>query len=415
MIRLKTLHLITFLITISMLSSFATGQNLVEENGFYRLSHKQSFRLAEGGDVDIDADRADVLVTGWDKKEIEVQETIILDARDENTARRYLNRDKTDYFERSNSLRITAGGSHGWARQSFIVFVPRKTRVIIEVNNGDVEIEDVAGDLRIRTSNGDVTLAKIRGDIDLLTSSGDVAIDDVNGSMDVHTSGGDIRLENIDGNVDGHTSGGSIRLRGGTCDAYINTSGGDIDLENITGKIEANTAGGNIEARSCQGPLRINTAGGDIDFDTVSGPVTAMTSGGDIVGDRINDQVSASTNGGDIELRRVNGAVRAETEAGEIDVEITMTDFSRAHDIFLKTRVGDIRLILPSKMPATISARISRESRRWSDHDIESDFPLPTRETNSGRQLFMEGDINGGGTKIEIEAGHGDISIEKGK
>ncbi len=129
----------------------------------------------------------------------------------------------------------------------------------------------------------------------------------------------------------------------------------DLDLETVNGKVD------------------INGIRGDLNIDTTNGGIIVTDSGG---------RVSAeSTNGGiSVEL--------AELKAGE-DMSFTTTN-------------GGIKLFLPTAVRASLVARTTNGS-------IQTDFPI-TAQGNLSRTR-LEGDINGGGGKIEIRTTNGGIQI----
>ena len=101
---------------------------------------------------------------------------------------------------------------------------------------------------------------------------------------------------------------------------------------------------------------------------------------------------------------------------------MTLTDFSKDHQVELRTAGGELTLILPEKLPATLRAEIEVEDR-WRDYNIYSDFPLTTRTEGSGAEkryrrrrrsyIRSEGEINGGGDLIELYTVNGDIHIKR--
>jgi DUF4097 and DUF4098 domain-containing protein YvlB len=180
----------------------------------------------------------------------------------------------------------------------------------------------------------------------------------------------------------------------------------------VGGRLEANTAGGPLDIRNVQDDAVLSTNGGNINMRAMNGRVRANTNGGDIWGADLDGAVEVETLAGDIDLRDVRGAVEAVTNVGRIDVELTLKDFSRPHEVRLHALHGDIRITLPARLPADIVARVQHSSR-FDSHTITSDFRLTRDEGNS--VLYAEGEINGGGSLIDLRTSGGDISIRRAR
>jgi hypothetical protein len=162
----------------------------------------------------------------------------------------------------------------------------------------------------------------------------------------------------------------------------------------------------------------VTTGGGEINIQNIKGNFNATTGGGSVHAANLGGSVVAVTGGGDMELTAIQGSVHATTGGGGISAEITLTDFTKNHEVTLTTGGGDIRLTVPEKLPATISAKIKMHRRNWEEFTISSDFPLQvkTEDVESGTRLITaKGDINGGGDMINLETGGGNIRILKPK
>lgn len=391
------------------------AQDLRKENGRYTSEAVKTFTVGSGGRLILEGFSGDVKISSWTQSNVEVRETLRMDVTSESEAREMLERAQSSYSVSGQTIRVDGRGSDRWVSRLIDIRVPRPFDLDISASNGDVEGQNLQGGLRLHTSNGDITLAAVAGEVRLQTSAGDLHLEDIDGPLDAATSAGDIKLRNAQGSVDLRTSGGDISAYNLLKDAILKTAGGDIYVEKAGGNLIANTSGGDIEARECAGETELRTSGGDIEVRGVGGSLQAHTSGGDVSGADLNGAVTARTSGGDVELRKVNGAVRAATSAGDIEVEITLQDFKKEQRIDLQSSAGSIRLTIPEKLPASISAEIVNAGGRWKRFDIYSDFPLTRQEEAGGGSLRMSGDINGGGGEIRLETSNGDIHILKGK
>lgn len=148
-----------------------------------------------------------------------------------------------------------------------------------------------------------------RYNVDLHTSGGNISVESINGQAKVRTSGGNLKLDRIEGEVDGGTSGGNVSLREGTAKVRLSTSGGDIKVERAGGEADLSTSGGNIIIDSVRNRLTASTSGGDIKA-TIEG--------------ELKEDCSLSTSGGVVVVKIDHSAafdLRAHTSGGDVDVE----------------------------------------------------------------------------------------------
>ena len=122
--------------------------------------------------------------------------------------------------------------------------------------------------------------------------------------------------------------------------------------------------------------------------------------------------VKANTASGPIRLTNISRGVVAETAAGPIEVEITAGrgQFTTSQ---LETAVGDIVIYLPSDLGVTVKAGIEVAN----GHGIISDFPGLKITSEGGqygpREVYAEGNLNGGGPVLKVHTTNGNITFRK--
>ena len=350
----------------------------------------KSFKVEKGGNlvVDIDNIGADVRVKVWTKLEVSVQAHGLRDYDLEDL----------EIKEEGNTVYVLLDA--GYERRSH-----RNVRFDINVPS--------EFNLEIGTSGGDVDVSgSITGTVTGTTAGGDIEVDDVKGQVDLKTAGGDVTAGTVDGDARLKTAGGDIEVGDVKGELTAQTAGGDIEAGNVGKDLVAQTAGGDITCRTVGGEVRAETAGGDIQLGVAKGEVKAETAGGDIELMGAIGEVNAETSGGDIKLSGVKGSVDASTAGGDIYVELDPTNASGSS---MQTKGGDIELRLPADAKATIEARI--RLRDWDrgdreKYDILSDFKAETHD-RTDREIVARYVINGGGKVIEIETVNGNIEIRK--
>lgn len=399
------------------------AQELEREDGGYRATVTNTFSVQPGGTFDIGSVSGAIDIEAWDQNEVQIEEEIRFRGYDRNEALEYLQDNATRYEQDGNSISVRARrhGNSSWRRgvqYSYEVRVPRQFNIDAQTSGGPIEVTGVTGSVDGKTSGGPVDMHDITGRVFAATSGGPISLENIDGEAEARTSGGPIEIENVSGPLVARTSGGGIEIVGAGGDTEAMTSGGEIRVENVQGALVARTAGGDIEVTNVQNSVEAETSGGDVELMQIGGAVRARTAGGDIEGIDIGGAINAETAAGDIEFANVRGGVNARTSVGDIEVQMTMDDFEGNYATTLETTHGDIVLMIPADMPATIDAEVRVEGRGYDRNDIYSEFPL-SREVHAGPRdglpgaLRSMGDINGGGPTMELQTRGGSIRIEK--
>jgi DUF4097 and DUF4098 domain-containing protein YvlB len=219
---------------------------------------------------------------------------------------------------------------------------------------------------------------------------------DANGRVEIGNVNGKITVEGSSGNTVDVTA--TKKARGATSDAAKAALERATILEEVTParvKIDTKIArmegivfnGGNLHVEylvkvPVGAEVRFTTTNGGIDVRDLQGRITAET-----------------TNGG-VTARNIGGSIEATTTNGGLDI-----DLARVADggVKLECTNGGIRVRVPRDAKASISASIANGG-------IDAgDLALETSGENSRRRL--EGKLNGGGPRIQIEGINGGIRL----
>lgn len=292
------------------------------------------------------------------------------------------------------------------------VTVPSKFNVDLQTSSGEIRIRGVlTGKITADTSGGDITLDNVAGEVDLRTSGGVINTRDITGNASLHSSGGEIYSGKVTGDLD------------------VETGGGDLALKDVSKNLSARTGGGNIDVGDVGGTALLSTGGGDITIGNVHGTLSAVTGGGNITAAKIDNKVTMKTGGGDIDLQSANGAVVAKTSGGSItaDVNGSLDASTSGGDVSVKLRPsgigpsevfsagGDITLYIPETAKVKIDATI-RIRGRWALHteecEISSDFKATSFEKNEDEEIIHGVyTLNGGGETVSLETVNSNIAI----
>jgi hypothetical protein len=218
-------------------------------------------------------------------------------------------------------------------------------------------------------ANGRVEIGNINGKIEVEPSTGNtVDVTAVKKARGASTDAAKAGLERA--SIVEDVSSGRIKIE----TKMANTSGIVFNGGNVTVEYHVKVPAG--------AEVKVTTTNGGIEITGMQGRITAETTNGGVVTRDVSGQLDASTtNGGlDIDMSRIS-------EAG---VKLEFTN-------------GGLKMRVPRDAKATISASISNGGIS------AGDLPIETNGENNRRRL--EGRLNGGGGRIQIEGTNGGITL----
>jgi DUF4097 and DUF4098 domain-containing protein YvlB len=217
--------------------------------------------------------------------------------------------------------------------------------------------------------------------------------------------GGRVQISNVNGKIDVQpSSGNTVEIVAEKSARAASTEAAKQALERIEIQESASPAGIRVETKLQRNPggffgraeqmvhyvVRV-PAGAEVRFSTTNGGI-------DLTG--LKGRINAETTNGGIKAREVSGSIDASSTNGGVDVELAEVADA---GVKLGCTNGGIVLRLPSDSKATISARVVNGGIDASGLQFE------TTGTSSRRHL--EGRLNGGGPRIDIEGVNGGIRI----
>jgi TonB family protein len=275
---------------------------------------------------------------------------------------------------------------------SLEIHVPRKYSLKINTQGGNIDVQDIEGQVDLGTGGGNITVGSVSPPADAKDASPHSASGHA-GNIAAHleTQGGHIRIGDVAGTLRATTAGGHITTGNIGGDGILQTGGGQIQTGHITGAATLETGGGNIRFEKSGSSVTADTAGGQIDFAEASGTIRTHTGGGAVRIDHVTAPAVVETNGGGIFLRKVDAQLRVSSTG------------------------GDIVVYLPRLLAATIDAVVDRGD----GHTILADPSLPLRISyqDSGpgpHAIRCAGDLNGGGNILHLRAKSGNIILKTG-
>jgi len=194
----------------------------------------------------------DVIVRGWDRQEVRARTSeggaLALQTDGGQPARRI------DVLVNESSEEEPHPGDCGMT-SALELSVPRGATVNLRVQEGDVEVADVA-ELTVNNLSGDVDARGVSRAAEVVTMSGDISLAESKGRARLRAVSGSVEAINVTPNAAG--------------DAFeASSTSGDVSLEGVTHtRVNGSTISGSV---LMTGAL---ARGGTYDFKTISGDVT---------------------------------------------------------------------------------------------------------------------------------------------
>jgi hypothetical protein len=249
-------------------------------------------------------------------------------------------------------------------------------------------------DLEVRTGSGDITVRPgdngkvvIRGKIQAHDNGAgrtdlESRVHELESNPPIEQDGNHVRVGRIDNPELRRNISIDYEMEVPVATALNSQSGsGDLTVEGIHGSVEGRSGSGDIKIHDIQGRVQIHTGSGDAKFEQITG-----------------ERVEIETGSGDVDLRQLHAALRVETGSGDIYAE-----GEPKGDWALRTGSGGVVIRLPAETGLDLDAHTN-------SGDISTGLPVTVQGSVGHGELH--GKVRGGGVRLEVRTGSGDISID---
>ena len=146
------------------------------------------------------------------------------------------------------------------------VWIPQDFSVDLRCPSGPIRIEELNGEIRVRTRDALIEVRSVEGSLHLRTQAGAVYVSEVVGDVSVRTSGGSVELSWVTGDVEARSGQGNIVARHVVGQIDLRTDSGEISLQEVRGLTDAKTERGAIYASFAGPPSgRLETRRGSVE------------------------------------------------------------------------------------------------------------------------------------------------------
>ncbi|HSL41837.1 MAG TPA: DUF4097 family beta strand repeat-containing protein [Anaerolineales bacterium] len=276
----------------------------------------------------------------------------------------------------------------------FLVTVPSDVNVEVNAGFGNIELEDLAGAVDVKTESGTVEASSInaaREDIRLESSFGSIRLTNATGAnISLSSNSGTLEAENVRASQDVELStdfGNVVYEKGSASSLTISTNSGAVDLVSV----------------NVSNALVVKDEFGNINLDRVNArSYDTQTNSGSITIDGAKGSVEAQSGFGNITVTNAeNATINLHTESGAIDFEGSLGE--GPHQI--GSNFGEIEVSIPADSALNVDLQTNFGT-------IKSDIPITVTLSGESEKNHQTGTINDGGPQLTVETESGGISIQ---
>jgi Toastrack DUF4097 len=185
------------------------------------------------------------------------------------------------------------------------IVCPPEADVNVRTKSADTTARGSYRSVEAKTASGDIEVDEVSGDLRVKTASGDVSVQEVGGPTEIQSTSGDVALQRAGADVVAKLVSGDLWIRDAAASVHANTISGDQRFEAVLS--------GTIEATAISGDVYVAVRRGSrvyVDANTVSGSTSSEFDLSDAPQEGEPDadgpmvEVRAKTVSGDITLAR---------------------------------------------------------------------------------------------------------------
>jgi DUF4097 and DUF4098 domain-containing protein YvlB len=345
--------------------------------------------LAPGSVLDITNKDGNITVQGSDTNQCLINSTFTIKAPSIEAARELSKKVSLNATPDSKKLVLkTVGPRHTPSNHSYYVnlqiTVPRNTSLTLHNEDGNIQIRNLEGQIKIGVEDGDITCENVMANVRLTSEDGNVNIKKGRlAGLTIKKEDGNILCDEINGDC-------NITIEDG--DIHIQKS----RLTNLTIKKED----GNIRCDDISGNCDISLEDGDVTIGFAEGMAENCTC--TVRGEDGNVGISRGTfaqcqvnrESGMIACDNVSGNLDLKLEAGQVNVDHADTVPENC-SITVRVEQGGIRLSAPHEM-------------------FPADGPSKAKRKDGGAEWTTKASTPGGGTRsVSLRVDEGSVNVDK--
>jgi len=260
--KIKTIQACLFILFLFLITIPSTGASREE-------TIDKTFQIDGSLPVDfefLDND-GDVSFTTWNRDEVHILIHKEIKSVNGRRSERLLEETKVEVSQHNNTIRVRVRyprirgfvfiSDSGRIKVTSEIKVPAKTNLDCRLDDGDITIEGINGDLYLKADDGTIRVADAQGFIEGDTDDGRISLENFSGKAYLDSDDGDILLSGNFSTLDLESDDGDIRVRNLADssmdnDWQIKTDDGDVDIyftKDFSADFHINTDDGRINSQ----------------------------------------------------------------------------------------------------------------------------------------------------------------------
>ena len=207
----------------------------VHADGDEEVMIEERFSVDKGDNLVIDVAHADVEIRTGSSSTAEI--VVTLEGRRWSRAQEKFEDMNWRVYQDGDAVYVEAESPRGNWNVSMdidvLISIPAEFNLDLETSHGDIELDELMGEVDIVTSHGDVEFAELQGEtISIRSSHGDISGYAIDASLaEIQTSHADINVEIVEAEeFDARTSHADVEIQQLMAESFIETSHGDIEV-----------------------------------------------------------------------------------------------------------------------------------------------------------------------------------------
>ncbi|MGB0422833.1 MAG: hypothetical protein ACPGED_00855, partial [Flavobacteriales bacterium] len=153
----------------------AKASTTLKSNKEYSKSFNESYSVSEGATLELDSEFSTVEISDWDANKIEVNITVSVDSKSEESAQDFLRKADVDISKSGNKVKVKTEfeGNHNWKHNSFEIHVhikaPKSCQLNLDHSFGGMKIGSFNGRAEIDSEYGSVDAGSLHAPSNIIT------------------------------------------------------------------------------------------------------------------------------------------------------------------------------------------------------------------------------------------------------
>jgi hypothetical protein len=182
-------------------------------------SLKEHFNYLPGMEVNVEGQKAEIVIETWDKNSVEILIDFIAKHPSEMVAKKDLKSIKYSFKTIGNKVYFrnfikSEDGSSPQAqlKATYTIRLPNTCPVYVKNHFGSTHVSELTKSFTLNSEFSEIILKDLKGIIDVQTKYGDITGDGIHGNVSMNARRSDITLTDISGDFDVYTAFGIVKL-----------------------------------------------------------------------------------------------------------------------------------------------------------------------------------------------------------